>query len=55
MTDFVSLLKTIEQVRDATVIHLKAERDPEIRQGMEINLDLLNRALSDAGWTGNES
>lgn len=50
MTTFVELLNTIKQVRDATVIQLEAETDSDIRAGMEINLDLLNGALKDAGW-----
>lgn len=55
MTTVHELLTTIKQVRDATVIHLEAETNTDIRAGMEINLDLLNRALSDAGWETKEN
>lgn len=55
MTTVHSLLTTIREVRDATLVHLQAETNSDIREGMEINLDLLNRALIDAGWeTGDE-
>lgn len=54
MTSFTELLTTIKEVRAATLIHVAAERDPEIRAGMEINLDLLTRALDNAGWPYND-
>jgi hypothetical protein len=50
MVTFDELLTTMKQIYDATKIHVVAETDPDIRQGMEINLDLLDRALTAAGW-----
>lgn len=50
MTDFVSLLKTIKQVRDALEVQIQAETNEDIREGMGMSIDMLNGALIDAGW-----
>lgn len=55
MTTFNDLLNVIEQVYNATKIHVAAETNPEITEGMNMSLDLMESALMDAGRFTKES
>lgn len=49
-TTTTDLLKTIKQVRDALETQIQAETNEDIREGMNISIDMLSGALIDAGW-----